>query len=51
MTRVLKGFHSFTRTHRVHPLTEWTTQHYSYCTLGRNWLWLQCRTVSCVPQR
>ena len=30
MARVLKGSHSFTCTHRVHPLTEWTIPAFSF---------------------
>jgi len=35
IARVLKGFHSFTCTPRVHPLTDWTT--------GPTCLFLKCR--------
>ena len=30
MARVLKGFHGFTCTHRVHPLTEWTIPAFAF---------------------
>jgi len=30
MARVLKGFHSFTCTPRVHPLTEWTIPTFAF---------------------
>jgi len=35
MARVLKGSHSFTCTHRVHPLAEWTITF--LCLPSRSW--------------